>query len=73
MRGYVAAARRWHRSLGAICLAAPTEVCVRRNRSRGRNSVPEAPIRNLALQLVQPTAAEGFAEVLLLRSTSKKA
>ena len=70
-RGYVAAARRWRRSIGAILLATPTAVCLRRNRSRGGSAIPEAAIRNLALHVEEPTRAEGLAEVLVVNPTNK--
>lgn len=64
----VAAARAW----GARCLAFvfddSFEECVRRNALRdGRSCVPEVAVRATAKVRVDPTAAEGFDEILWVR------
>jgi predicted kinase len=51
---FVEEARRHKRSIGAILLDTPLEVCLRRNRTRGRNQVPDSVIRNLDLSRSGP-------------------
>ena len=46
----------------AVFFDVPVEVCIARNRTRGR-IVPEEAIREMARRLVPPSVAEGFSAV----------
>lgn len=59
---YVKLARRFGCTLQALFFDVPVEVCIARNRERGR-IVPEDAIRKMAQQMVAPSIDEGFAEI----------
>ena len=61
-RPYVEIARRHGCELEALFFDVPVEVCLRRNRKRGRQ-VPESAIRAMAARLQPPAVEEGFARV----------
>jgi predicted kinase len=48
--------------LEALFFEVPVEVCIARNQERDR-VVPEAAIRKMAMQMIPPARAEGFAEI----------
>lgn len=52
--------------LEAVFFDVPVEVCIERNRARGR-VVPEEVIRAMAEKMSMPTAAEGFSRVRVVR------
>ena len=56
---YADIARWYGAELEAVFFDVPVEVCMQRNRGRGR-IVPEAAIRVMAAKLVPPSAEEGF-------------
>lgn len=66
-RPYVRLARRYHCDVDVLFFDVPVEVCVRRNRGRGR-VVPEASIRRMAERMEAPTQAEGFAKIIRPRT-----
>ena len=65
-RPYVELARKHHCRLEALFFDVPLEVCMARNRARGR-VVPEPAIREMARKLQPPAVAEGFAKVVRVR------
>jgi predicted kinase len=64
---YMKLAQRYGCTLEALFLDVPVELCIARNQARGRK-VPEAAIRNMALQMVPPSLGEGFAEITRIAS-----
>jgi len=65
-RPYAQLARRYHCKLEALYFDVPIEVCIRRNRGRGR-VVPPSSILAMAERLEQPTKAEGFSRITRVR------
>jgi predicted kinase len=63
---YVAIGRAYGRQIQAVFFDVPLEVCLERNRWRGR-AVPEEAIRKMAAKLQAPSPAEGFDEILVVR------
>jgi predicted kinase len=59
---YVKLARRFGCTLQALVFDVPAEICIARNRERGR-VVPEDAIRKMAQQMSAPSLDEGFAEI----------
>jgi predicted kinase len=53
----------------AVFFDVPLEICMERNRRRHR-VVPEEAMRRLAARLVPPSAAEGFARVVVINDES---
>ena len=53
----------WYRcDLEAVFFDVPLEVCIERNRSRGR-VVPEEVIRGMAERMIMPMVSEGFTRI----------
>ncbi len=65
-RSYVQLARRYDCKLEALFFDLPVDVCIERNRRRGR-VVPEEAIRKMAARLQPPTREEGFSKITRLR------
>ena len=65
-RHYLRIARRFGCRAEAIFFDVPLEVCLRRNRRRGRR-VPESAMKRLAARLRPPSLDEGFASVRRVR------
>jgi predicted kinase len=61
-RPYVQLARRYGCKLEALFFDVPVDVCIRRNKRRGR-VVPERAIRKMAQRMEPPTLEEGFTRV----------
>jgi len=59
---YVRIAQWYGCELEAVFFDVPVEVCIARNRTRGR-VVPEEIIRGMAEKMVMPTASEGFVRI----------
>jgi len=59
---YVLLAERYGCELEALFFDVPVEVCIERNKQRGRE-VPEQVIRNMAACMQPPTELEGFTRV----------
>jgi predicted kinase len=62
-RPYVQLARRYQCELEALFFDVPVEVCIARNKRRGR-VVPEPVIRKMAQRLQPPTVEEGFTRII---------
>jgi predicted kinase len=60
---YVLLARRYGCELEALFFDVAVEVCIERNKGRGRE-VPEQAIRNMAACMEPPTEQEGFTRVI---------
>ena len=59
---YVRIAQWYGCELEAVFFDVPVEVCIARNRTRGR-VVPEEIIRGMAEKMVMPMASEGFVRI----------
>jgi predicted kinase len=68
-RPYVLLARRYGCELEALFFDVPVEVCILRNKQRGRE-VPEQTIRNMAECMQPPTEQEGFTRIIRALDTS---
>ena len=68
-RPYVQLARRYQCELEALFFDVPVEVCLRRNKRRGR-VVPESVVRNMASRMQPPTVEEGFTRIIKPRDRS---
>ncbi len=62
-RPYVLLARQHGCELEALFFDVPVEVCIKRNKQRGRE-VPEQVIRNMAACMQPPTEEEGFTRII---------
>jgi len=62
-RPYVLLARQHGCELEALFFDVPVEVCIQRNKQRGRE-VPEQVIRNMAACMQPPTEQEGFTRII---------
>ena len=62
-RPYVLLARQHRCELEALFFDVPVEVCIQRNKQRGRE-VPEQVIRNMAACMQPPTEQEGFTRII---------
>ncbi len=65
-RPYVKIAEWYGARAEAVFFDVPLEVCLERNRGRGR-VVPEEAVRRMAQRLVPPSLEEGFCEVTRVR------
>jgi predicted kinase len=63
---YVRLARRYDCMLEALFFDVPVDVCIERNRRRGR-VVPEEAIHKMAARLEPPSREEGFSKITRLR------
>jgi predicted kinase len=61
-RPYIRLGQLHHCDVEALFFDIPVEVCIERNRERGR-VVPESAIREMARKLVPPQVEEGFSKV----------
>lgn len=64
---YLTTAKRFGKSAGVIFLDLPLKLCLERNRKRP-DSLSEGIITNLYTRLELPTKAEGFKELLILKT-----
>ena len=60
---YIAIGRAYGCEIEAVFFDVPFEVCLERNRSRGR-SVPEEALRTMSAKLCIPSADEGFHRII---------
>jgi len=67
-RPYIRLGQLYDCKVEALYFDIPLDVCLERNRARGR-VVPEDAIRAMALRLVPPTTAEGFSAVTRIAIT----
>ncbi len=63
---YLEMARRFGYDIHAVYFDTPLETCLRRNRQRKRK-VPTEVMERFSRKLVQPTIAEGFQKVSVIR------
>ncbi len=68
-RPYVLLAKQHLCELEALFFDVPVEVCIQRNKQRGRE-VPEEVIRNMAQCMQPPTEEEGFTRVINVPGTT---
>jgi predicted kinase len=66
-RPYLKIAKKYGCDVEVLFFDVPAEVCLRRNRRRGR-VVPEEAIRRMQAKLVPPTKAEGFSRIQRIRN-----
>jgi len=62
-RPYIQLARRYGCEIEALFFDVPVEICIARNKDRGR-VVPEEAIRKMAECMEPPTIEEGFARII---------
>ena len=66
-RPYLEIAKKYRCAIEVLFFDVTVEVCLRRNRKRGR-VVPEEAIRRMQVKLVPPTKAEGFSRIQRIRN-----
>ena len=79
-RSFLQIAREFGCAAEALYFDVPVEVCLERNRRRGRVAgttqdarvVPEDVLRRMARRLEPPTREEGFARIVVVRTGAKK-
>jgi predicted kinase len=80
-RSFLQIAREFGCAAEALYFDVPLEVCLERNRKRGRalagsardaRVVPEDVLRRMARRLEPPTREEGFARIVVVRTGAKK-
>jgi predicted kinase len=69
-RPYVLLAERYGCELEALFFDVPVEVCIERNKQRGRE-VPEQAIRNMAESMEPPAEQEGFTRIIRVPDTAQ--
>ncbi len=63
---YLEIAKKYGCDVEVLFFDVPVEVCLRRNRKRGR-VVPDEAISRMQAKLVPPTKAEGFSKIQVIR------
>jgi predicted kinase len=80
-RSFLQIAREFGCAAEALYFDVPLEVCLERNRKRGRvlagadrdaRVVPEDVLRRMARRLEPPTREEGFSRIVVVRTAAKK-
>ena len=80
-RSFLQIAREFGCAAEALYFDVPLEVCLERNRKRGRalagsaqdaRVVPEDVLRRMARRLEPPTREEGFSRIVVVRTGAKK-
>jgi predicted kinase len=80
-RSFLQIAREFGCAAEALYFDVPLEVCLERNRKRGRalagsardaRLVPEDVLRRMARRLEPPTREEGFSRIVVVRTGAKK-
>jgi predicted kinase len=80
-RSFLQIAREFGCAAEALYFDVPLEVCLERNRKRGRalagsardaRVVPEDVLRRMARRLEPPTREEGFSRIMVVRTGAKK-
>ena len=80
-RSFLQIAREFGCAAEALYFDVPLEVCLERNRKRGRalagsardaRVVPEDVLRRMARRLEPPTGEEGFARIVVVRTGAQK-